>query len=313
MANEKVLILYHANCVDGMGALWALRQRWPNADAIPCSYGKDWVPPYAELERIQPDIIVIADFSFRRADMIVLFENYPMVVVLDHHKTAAAELAGLAETYAGSYHEIVPDMEKSGAMLCWEYATDGLDVPLHEGIKLIQDRDLWKFEHGELSRDFHAVAEYTMSVEGYQVFDILMQDFTFDTPSEPLLIGKTLRKRHMAKVEQHARRSFWVYDLELKFYVRWACAPYEYASDLGNMLVTDSPYAVIFNFGPDGLALSFRSRAPDGVDVSEIAQQFGGGGHKHAAGGSAPGCYSLHALTRWDFHQRSAGQQEGTE
>ena len=36
--------------------------------------------------------------------------------------------------------------------------------------------------------------------------------------------------------------------------------------------------------GPEYRVFSLRSRAPDGEDVSEIAKQYGGGGHRHASG-----------------------------
>ena len=43
------------------------------------------------------------------------------------------------------------------------------------------------------------------------------------------------------------------------------------------------PFAACYWDTPEGRVFSLRSSS-DGVDVSEIAKQFGGGGHKNAAG-----------------------------
>jgi uncharacterized protein len=47
------------------------------------------------------------------------------------------------------------------------------------------------------------------------------------------------------------------------------------------------PFAACFWIDGKEMAFSLRS-APDGLDVSEIAKRFGGGGHQHAAGFRRP-------------------------
>lgn len=59
--------------------------------------------------------------------------------------------------------------------------------------------------------------------------------------------------------------------------------PYTMSSDAGHELASKQPFAACYWHTPDGVAFSLRS-APDGLDVSEIAAQYGGGGHRHAAG-----------------------------
>jgi nanoRNase/pAp phosphatase (c-di-AMP/oligoRNAs hydrolase) len=46
----------------------------------------------------------------------------------------------------------------------------------------------------------------------------------------------------------------------------------------------ECPYAVGFITLPDKTLYSLRSRNIEDVDVSAVAQLYGGGGHKHAAG-----------------------------
>jgi hypothetical protein len=59
--------------------------------------------------------------------------------------------------------------------------------------------------------------------------------------------------------------------------------PFTMASDAGNLLAQDEPFAICYWDDSNGRVFSLRS-AEQGVDVSEIARSFGGGGHRHAAG-----------------------------
>jgi hypothetical protein len=67
-----------------------------------------------------------------------------------------------------------------------------------------------------------------------------------------------------------------------------ACnVPYMWASDAGHIMAQGHPFAACFWIDGKEIAFSLRS-APDGLDVSEIAKRFGGGGHKHAAAFKLP-------------------------
>ncbi len=66
-----------------------------------------------------------------------------------------------------------------------------------------------------------------------------------------------------------------------------ACTTGEIISDVAGKLAEGRPYAACYFDDGDYRVFSLRSRA-DGVDVSQIATSFGGGGHKHAAGFRIP-------------------------
>src|SRR3546814_16483907 len=86
------------------------------------------------------------------------------IIILDHHKTAAEDLAPfsfasqperftlatatlmLADLQRGNYPPILAlfDMARSGAMLAWNFAHPAEPAPAL--IAAIQDRDLWRFE-----------------------------------------------------------------------------------------------------------------------------------------------------------------------
>jgi len=106
--NRKICI-YHANCADGFTAAWVV-MRYANAWAgpteyIPCSYGQE--PPCVD----GADVLLV-DFSYKRPVMEAMAKAANSITVLDHHKTAQAELA---EPIPGV--EVVFDMDRSGAQI----------------------------------------------------------------------------------------------------------------------------------------------------------------------------------------------------
>jgi oligoribonuclease NrnB/cAMP/cGMP phosphodiesterase (DHH superfamily) len=55
-------------------------------------------------------------------------------------------------------------------------------------------------------------------------------------------------------------------------------------SDIAGELAKGRPFGACYFDRFDGKRQWSLRSAPDGVDVSEVAKQFGGGGHRHAAG-----------------------------
>jgi oligoribonuclease NrnB/cAMP/cGMP phosphodiesterase (DHH superfamily) len=69
---------------------------------------------------------------------------------------------------------------------------------------------------------------------------------------------------------------------------RVPCAnvPYFWCSEVGGILAKGAPFSATYYDAADRRVFSLRSDKddPKAVDVSEIAAQFGGGGHKNASG-----------------------------
>jgi len=137
--HEIDLVLYHAGCTDGFTAAWAAWEvLGDKAEYIHVQYGSD--PPDVEGRKV-----AIVDFSYPREQLQEMASKAEALVVLDHHKTAEAQLHGL--DYARF------DMDKSGAVLSWEFFHPGKTVP--PGVLYVQDRDLWQWEMAD-SKEFSA-------------------------------------------------------------------------------------------------------------------------------------------------------------
>lgn len=133
---EPDLCIYHGNCDDGFGAAWAIWKRWPDIEFVAGRYGDKL--PDARGKRV-----LFVDFSAKRADLDAMAQNAKSIVILDHHKTAEADLApfivdvskrwdgltGLPNDLPGMLRDIFEldrpailaffDQQSSGAVMAW--------------------------------------------------------------------------------------------------------------------------------------------------------------------------------------------------
>lgn len=263
-------VLYHSNCYDGFGAAYAAwKKMGDEAKYIPVSYGKP--PP----EMPDATEIFIVDFSYDEPELLELSVN-AKVFVLDHHKTAQEKLARLIKLqefnknpYANLYIEF--DMERSGALITWEFFHGAGNAPML--IQHISDRDLWTYKILG-SREVHAALVSTpFDFEVWDKLDVptLVQDGAGALKFQTQLVQNIIKKSWIAKMG------------EFEFPVVNTASSW---SEVGEALLDkypDAPFVGSFTEFEDSVMWSLRSR-DDRQDVSEVAKSFGGGGHRNAAG-----------------------------
>ncbi len=260
--NEKPLCIYHHGCTDGFAAAWAVRQHFGDGrvEFHPGVYGE--APP-----DVTGRDVILVDFSYKRDVLLAMSEQAKSVLIIDHHKTAEAALTALPSNVITVF-----DMNRSGAMLTWNYYfPDKLPPVLFDHI---QDRDLWKFELRGTREITAALYSYPME---FPVWDDLLNRL-LTLHSE----GRAILRKHDADVAALA------HDCQRIAYFRGVPAPianvpYMYASDVGGQMAKGYAFAATYYDDAAGRRWSLRS-TPEGADVAQIAEAFGGGGHKHAAG-----------------------------
>lgn len=258
----KPLVLYHAGCFDGFCAAWVAHTAFKgDCECIPVQYGEP--PP-----EVAGRDVYIVDFSYKRPIMAKIIRTAKSVVVLDHHKTAQAELADLGSD------TIVFDMNRSGGRLTWDWFFPGQRSPWL--IDYTEDRDLWRHKlpnTQELNAwlrswpmDFAKWTEYvTVSLDLYDIW---------------VAEGAAILRNERQIVAMHVKNAR---EIELDGHKTLAVNATVLISEIAGELAADRPFGACYFDTDKGRVWSLRSR-PDGVDVSEIAKNHGGGGHKHAAG-----------------------------
>lgn len=267
---QKLLCIYHSNCADGFTAAWVVKKKFGEAvEFYPGVY-----------QQAPPDVtgrdVILADFSYKRPVLEEMRDRASSVIILDHHKTAQADLHGLDGVTA------VFDMERSGAGVTWDYFFPSLPRPAL--LNHIEDRDLWKFALPRTREIQAAVFSYPYD---FDVWERLMGG----NLDELALEGAAIERKHHKDIEELTKivtRHFVIAGHNVPI----ANLPYTFTSDAGHLLANGYPFAGCYWDTPEGRVFSLRSRE-DGMDVGEIAAQYGGGGHKHASGFRVPYSHEL--------------------
>jgi hypothetical protein len=162
-------------------------------------------------------------------------------------------------------------------MIAWDFLHPGKEPPAL--LRHIQDRDLWKFELEGTRETQAAVFSYPYD---FEVWDRLV---AMD-PQELRRDGEAIERKHFKDIREFIDAA--AGRMELAGHdVPALNAPYFWSSDAGHIMAAGEPFAVCYWDTPGGRVYSLRS-SDGGVDVSEIAKRFGGGGHRNAAGFKLP-------------------------
>jgi oligoribonuclease NrnB/cAMP/cGMP phosphodiesterase (DHH superfamily) len=267
----KPLCIYHGFCADGFTAAWVV-WRW---------YGVGQVEFHAATHGESPPAVngrevYLVDFSYPRPVIEAMARQATKLTVLDHHVTAAQDLEGLIRN--DGVVDGVFDMEKSGCLLTWEWFFKNKQLP--QVLLAVNDHDLWRFELPWTREIFLALTSYPYD---FAIWETLMGNDRLDALRQE---GITLERKQQKDIAEIIAAGSHL--ITMAGHTVPACnVPSLWASDTGHLLAQGHPFAACFWIDGEKIAFSLRS-APDGLDVSEIAKQFGGGGHPHAAGFKLP-------------------------
>lgn len=259
-----IYVIYHKGCMDGFGAAWAahrgLSKHGLQAEYLPASYGD--APP----DIVPGTRIYVLDFSYSRDVMDDLASKYK-VILLDHHATAMRDMEGAPYCHF--------DMNKSGAHLAWRHFNPDEDLPAL--IRYIEDRDLWKWQLPESREVSAALASHP------HTFDV------WDTLEVPELAreGRAILRCQEKIVESIARQAIWTDVAGYSVPVVNTSVLQSEACEALLAQYPDAAFAGAFYQRPasdGGADQKWSVRSRPGFDVSQVAKQFGGGGHPQAAG-----------------------------
>jgi len=287
------LVYYHADH-DGLCAAliaWLSFGRTGEFKAV--QYGMP-----APLREVEGRDVYVLDFSWPRADLLLMRERARSLLVLDHHKTAKDDLKDLAFC--------VFDLDKAGAGLAWDVFGEeacklalGAEYNARDRLKhlvrYVQDRDLWLWNEPD-SRAVNAfIRSHQMTLEKWDLafvkqdwFPSAAQRGASILMAEDRLVEIFVKKSmHGSIVEHRGVLGHGMHGPQVSP-VRVVNAPV-LQSEVGHEILEQYPSvkaAVIFQYVRGEYVFSLRSR-DDEVDVSRVAKARGGGGHPSAAGFSA--------------------------
>lgn len=272
--NRQLVFLYHFPCPDGFTAAWAAHQKYSYcATFLPESHSFTETKKLLADPRISEMTIVFLDICCSRNQLEQLHKlTNGNVLVLDHHQTTEEQCGDLPYVYI--------DKTRSGAGITWDTLHD---TPRPFIIDLVEDRDIWKWE-------IPNAQQYLLWLDTVH--------YTFDnwTQAAEWLNDPKTRKEMLTKGMNFKEFKDWIlyqrilthrkiHKLTLKNHELPCVNMPVFQSQLGNYLATCSPCGAAAIYYRDATHWHFSLRSIEtGIDVAKLAEKYGGGGHKHAAG-----------------------------
>jgi oligoribonuclease NrnB/cAMP/cGMP phosphodiesterase (DHH superfamily) len=283
--NMDVVIVYHANCADGVVSAWICSRYIKERHCVPevhaCCYGEEQVQVDAILQK-DPVCVYIVDFSFSKEQLVQLARQCK-VTVLDHHVTAKDEISPLI----GQSINGVFDIERAACQIAWDYFFPDTQRPWF--VDYVADRDLWNWVlplSNEINAGFTRLEIFPFpncdEIEKLYHGTISRQNVIDAGRKNLEEIRMILKKLELLKMDVYFEGYFAVF----------AVCPFgELRSEYASFLLDKYPtyqLALIYDYKPgtSQVNVSLRSRPAEDkpVDVASLAQRYDGGGHKNASG-----------------------------
>lgn len=325
---RNVVVMYHSPCVDGMSSyyvVWSYLTKILGMDesriqAFPTEHNRDFAPEFNSGVFSNKTLFVL-DIVFAEPVMTRLAQDSAQMFVVDHHPGAAALVRNqvLVELIHSKGGVCLVDASKkdSGATLTWKLLFR--DLPIPEPLQVVNARD--NFFHQDSGR-VENLAAYIYSVGSFRSLESL--DGLVHSTAEELNsfaeIGQVYNQANKNMVRSVlAPANIFPAEYTAKAPVRKTAGdpmPAEtkipcavvvanggLISDVGDVLTREHPeylFAVVarYDLVKNVWYLSLRSKYsvsefPNAVNVTDVANQLGGGGHFQASGATLNGADSL--------------------
>lgn len=259
---KNIIVIFHAKCPDGFGSAFAAwKKLGDSAEYSPAFHKAD--PP----EVLGKDVYIF-DYTYSDDFLAKIKKEAKRLVMVDHHITNKEKIKIASE--------FVYDDKHCGAVLTWKYFFPEQEVP--KMFLYIEDTDIWKFDlpHSKELGMFIDSQEYN-----FKLWDELVAGFDDENKfGEYLKEGHRLVSKMNKEVEAVVSKAK---EITFEGYKTLFTHITEYTSEVGNSLTKKMPpIGITWTEKAGRIAVSLRG---DGsVDVSKLAEKYGGGGQRNAAG-----------------------------
>ena len=284
------ICIYHANCNDGFAAAWVVWLKYENE--------VQYVPGF--YEKSPPDVtgkhVIMVDFSYKHDVILELAKTAKSITIIDHHKSALEDLKQFQITEECSYKTIddvlkqvdlyrdnvcaIFDMNHSGVILTWKFFFP--DIPPPSVLNHVEDQDLARFKLDHTKEILAYICSFHYNFQDWLKL-ILSADRNPDFKDKMIFEGRTLLRNKEKDIR--SLLTFGTRKMVIGGYlVNIANAPKYMGSDVATILSENELFAAAYVDSQTHRVFSLRSRGDKALDVSKIAESYGGGGHYNAAG-----------------------------
>lgn len=314
---EKAVVYYHQNCMDGScsAALMKilLKERCvSNTEFVPVNYNTEF--PMDTVD--ESAICLMVDFSVPVEVLEQIQAKSVGLLIIDHHKSAVEAILKYQETETPKFGYILGGTNHSGASLVYEIFYNQLQLTYKSNAmeKIVSHcyyHDLWRHNgvitdpsYGFVTAVYGLCEDSDKNTASENIRNFFVEFFEYKDYQD----DKDYSSKFLMQIEGYSNIGLQMLkfkDLEAKAYVASGkhCilqqgeriynffavkAPYRAASMVGTTGYMEHPhtnFVAIYEDKPDSedYVISLRARK-GGVDVSEVAKFYEGGGHASAAG-----------------------------
>jgi uncharacterized protein (DUF433 family) len=290
--------------------MWAFRKRYPDAEFYPSKHGETPIPDVAGRD------VVIVDYCYSPDILLDMKRKAKSIIVLDHHLSAMKDcgfssdpsILGGEVVFAGTrlsvanvraliardaeeelntdYPDLTGDMldlaeichfdmNRSGAGMAWDYCYPG--EKRHWLIDYTEDRDLWRFKLPHSKEISAGMMSYPLAFESLDKLDAMGETDGIEMLWNE---GSAILRADQTKIETIAKKAR---IMEVAGYMVPVVNSSCLQSELGNFLCQGKSFAVIWHEIENGDRVYSLRSDKNGVDVSVVAKEMGGGGHRAAS------------------------------
>jgi len=261
---KNIIFFYHQNCRDGFTAAWAAWKKFGSrATYIPMRHN-DPVP-----KNLINKEIYFLDITYIGKNLERIIKQNKRVVIIDHHVTIKDELQ---KVHAHSYA-----LNHSGATLAWKFFHK---TKTPRFLKYVEEGDLWKIKSPHAKEILASIESKPFN---FKVWDGIVKEIENPkTRGKYIEIGKSILEyedKIIAKLSKNMETA--IFETQRVGVINSPILE----SQLGNAIYKGKyKIGLVWHRRNGEIKVSLRSKNGDKTNVAKLAQKYGGGGHKAAAG-----------------------------
>jgi|10_taG_2_1085330.scaffolds.fasta_scaffold03314_9 oligoribonuclease NrnB/cAMP/cGMP phosphodiesterase (DHH superfamily) len=274
----KRLCIYHTADNDGRCSAAIVKRKYPDIKLVGWDYG---LPiPWSEIAKV--DEVILVDLTLQPHENMIKLSKEKKLVWIDHH-------ASSVKCYNNNniLGTIVFEKGIGACVVTWGHYFPDEEIPY--GVQLLGEHDVWNHENKDTLPFEYGLRAHNVDPES-TIWPAIFRNQTANGISVPTNIidmlvreGQIILKYVESNFEYLAKE--YAYEKEIdgfKFLV--ANNPHR-TSQYFDAIWDEDKYDGVLSYFWNGLTwkVSIYS-AKDNIDLSVLAEKYGGGGHKKAAG-----------------------------
>lgn len=279
----KIHLIYHGNCIDGYVSRWVWEQYCDEQFKdvqLNCIAAQSDSFDVSMLGDINPDDqAIIVDLPIYPEQLVDLAERVTSVMYVDHHATSVS-LYGPDVQLQDNLSKVsfIINTRYCGALLSYQLLHPTGNIP--RLLLLVDDYDRWVKQYPET--DALNAYLWLLINQPTSMLTPLMNDEYLDSVVKFATVIAAGRKEDARNIVNKSR----IEDIEINRIRGKAIYSPTNQNDIAEALYNKYPgFVVVYYRCKNGhYKCSFRRHADCDVNILEMAEQFGGGGHDSAAG-----------------------------